>query len=167
MGWQSTPAAIVRCMLLQAETTLNILRPTNISPTISAYAHIYGQHGFNKMLLAPMGCVVLLHNKPDIRQTWDSYAIKRFYIETSREHYKCYKIWVKSTRSMWVADTICFRHKYITMPEVRQTQLWQQQLSWKSVTKINTSKYWQTGQCLAHMTHEHISQCWNKICWNL
>ena len=31
---------------------------------------MYGQHVFKKMLLAPMGCAVLLHNKPKARQTW-------------------------------------------------------------------------------------------------
>ena len=63
-------------LLLQAEATLNILQPTNITPTISAFAYMYGTHDFNNMLLASMGCVVLLHNKPDIRKTWDNHAIE-------------------------------------------------------------------------------------------
>ena len=72
----------------------------------------------NKMLLAPMGCVVLLHCKLDIRQIWDGHAIEVFYIKTSREHYQCYKIWVKSTRSIQVTDKVFFKHKYITMHKI-------------------------------------------------
>ena len=33
-----------------------------------------------------------------------------------REHYWCYKIWVKNTRSIWVADTVFFKHQNITVP---------------------------------------------------
>ena len=90
---------------LQAEATLNILRPTKIAPTISTYSYIYEQHNLNKMLVAPMGCVVLLHNKPDIRKTLDNHAIKGYYVKTSIKHYRCYKIWVKSTSSIQVTDT--------------------------------------------------------------
>ena len=45
-----------------------MLSPTKKAPKISVYACMYGQHNFNKMLLAPMDCAVLLHNKPDIQQ---------------------------------------------------------------------------------------------------
>ena len=54
----------------------------NIIPIISAYAYMNGQHDFNKMPLAPMGCTVLLHNKPDIQKSWDTLASKGFYIKT-------------------------------------------------------------------------------------
>ena len=71
----------------QAENTLNMTRPTNIALTISAYSYMYRQHDFNKMPSAPMGCVVMLHNKPDIRKTWDNHAIEGYYVEKSKEHY--------------------------------------------------------------------------------
>ena len=93
-----------------------MLQPTNIAPKVSAYVYIYRQHDFNTMLLAPMGCSVLLHNKPDIRKTWDDHAINGFYIKTSREYYWFFKIWVKSTMSMQFADTVFFKHQYVTVP---------------------------------------------------
>ena len=72
-------------LLPQAESTLNMMQPTNIAPTISAHAYIYGQHDFNKMSLSPMGCVVvLLHNKHDIQKTWTNHAIIGYYVKTSR-----------------------------------------------------------------------------------
>ena len=70
-----------------AEGMLNMMGPTNIAPTVSAYVYMCGQHNFNKMPLAPMGFAVLLHNKPDIQKTWSTHAINGFYIETSQKHY--------------------------------------------------------------------------------
>ena len=52
----------------QAESTLNKLRPSNIVPKISAYAYMYGQHDYNKMQLASMGCVMMVNNKPSKQQ---------------------------------------------------------------------------------------------------
>ena len=105
-------------LLAQAESTLNMLRITNIAHKLLVYAYIYGQHNFNKMPLAPLGCKVLIHNKPATRKTCENHASKGYYMETSREHYRCYKIWMTKTRSIWVADTVFFKHQYITMPTV-------------------------------------------------
>ena len=96
-------------------------RPSHIVPTISAYTYMHGQHDFNKMLLAPMGCTVLLHNKPDFRKTWDDYAIEGYYVESSKANYWCYKIWVKNIRSIHIADTMFFKHKHITMSTITKT----------------------------------------------
>ena len=72
-------------LLAQAESTLNMLRQTNIAPKISAYAYTCEQHNFHKMPLASMSCAVLLKNKPDTRKTWDDHAMDGYYIEISRE----------------------------------------------------------------------------------
>ena len=67
-------------LLSQAESMLNMMSPTNIVPKISIYASMHRQHDFKKKPLAPMRCTVLLHNKPDIRKTWNTHAIKGYYI---------------------------------------------------------------------------------------
>ena len=36
---------------------------------MSAYAYMHGQHGYNKMPMASMGCAALIHLKPNTRQT--------------------------------------------------------------------------------------------------
>ena len=105
-------------LLAQAESMLNMLWLTNIATKILACAYMYGQHDFNKMPLAPMGCAVHMHNKPAVQKTWDDHASEGYYTETSREHYWCYKIWTKKTRSIQSADTIVFKHQYITTPTV-------------------------------------------------
>eukprot|EP00804_Cyclotella_cryptica_P002987 CCRYP_005999-RA/>CCRYP_005999-RA protein AED:0.31 eAED:0.31 QI:0/0/0/1/1/1/3/0/532 len=45
-------------LLPQAEVTINLLRQSNATPTVSAYAHLNGAFDYNKMPLAPMGCRV-------------------------------------------------------------------------------------------------------------
>ncbi|KAL7484145.1 hypothetical protein ACHAW6_009789 [Cyclotella cf. meneghiniana] len=50
-------------LLPQAEITINLLRQSNATPTVSAYAHLNGPFDYNKMPLAPMGCGVQVHEK--------------------------------------------------------------------------------------------------------
>eukprot|EP00804_Cyclotella_cryptica_P023124 CCRYP_000352-RA/>CCRYP_000352-RA protein AED:0.30 eAED:0.30 QI:0/0/0/0.66/1/1/3/0/473 len=52
-------------LLPQAEITINLLRQSNATPTVSAYAHLNGPFDYNKMPLAPMGCNVQVHEKSD------------------------------------------------------------------------------------------------------
>lgn len=47
--------------LLQAEITLNLLRQTNATPEVSAYAHMCGLFDYNKILRTPMGSKVQVH----------------------------------------------------------------------------------------------------------
>ena len=115
---KSFPMHLWDRLLPQAESILNMLRRTNIAPKSSGYAYMYGQHDFNKMPLALMGCAVLIHNKPAKQKTWEDHASKDYYIETSREHYICYKIWMTKTRSIRVACTALFKHQYIKMTTV-------------------------------------------------
>ena len=42
-------------LLPQTEITLNLLRQSNATPKVSAYAHLSGPFNYNKMTLAPMG----------------------------------------------------------------------------------------------------------------
>ena len=45
-----------------------------------------------------MGCAALFYNKPDIRKTWDNHAVKGYYVKSSREDYRCYKIYESLTQ---------------------------------------------------------------------
>ncbi len=39
-----------------------------------------------------------------------------WYLGTSNKHYRCYKIYVKKTRSKRISDKVFFKHRYITQP---------------------------------------------------
>ncbi len=104
-------------LLPQAEITINLLRQSNATPKISAYAHMNGPFDYNKMPLAPLGCQVQVHEKTDQRGTWSFHSVDGWYLATSPEHYRTHKCHIKSTRSDRFSDTVQFMHKeHITNP---------------------------------------------------
>jgi hypothetical protein len=60
---ESFPPSLWDRLLPQTEITLNLLRQSNSTPTVSAYEHLCGPFDYNKMHLAPMGCEVQIHKK--------------------------------------------------------------------------------------------------------
>lgn len=100
----------------QAEMTLNMLRPSNVSPNVSAYMYANGKYDYNAQPLAPLGCAVLIHETPDNRHTWDAHARDGWYIGTSTEHYHNHIVWCRDTRAERISDTVWFKHKYLTNP---------------------------------------------------
>jgi hypothetical protein len=52
-------------LLPQTEITLNLIRQSNATPTVSAYARLSKPFDYNKMPIAPMGCEAQIHEKTD------------------------------------------------------------------------------------------------------
>jgi len=110
------PPSLWDKLLPQTEITLNLLRQSNATPTVSAYAHLSGPFDYNKMPLAPMGCKAQIHEKSDKRGTWSYHTIDGWYIRTSPEHYRTHICTTKDTKSERLTDTVQFQHKHITNP---------------------------------------------------
>ena len=107
------------CQLLpQVEMTLNMLRSSNTTPNVSAYAHLYGQHDYNAHPLTPIGVKVEMHVMPDVRRTYNPHSVSGYCLGTSLKHYRCYRIWTSDTRCVRVGNTVFFKHKYLTMPTI-------------------------------------------------
>ena len=50
------------CRLIrQAKQQLNMLRTSNVTPTISSFAHLHGQHNYDANPFAPLGAAVEMH----------------------------------------------------------------------------------------------------------
>ena len=97
------------CQLLpQAELTLNLLCPSQLNPKLSAYAQLEGIFDFNKTPLAPPGTHVIIHEKPAQCQTWAPHGIDRWYVGPALDHYQCHRVWIPSTRSECMTDTLQF-----------------------------------------------------------
>ena len=105
-------------LLPQTILTLNLLRQSNVAPNVSAWAYHHGNFDYNRMPIAPMGCAVQFHIKPSRRKTFCEHSEDGFYLRTSPEHYRTHVIFVKKTRAKRLADTVFFKHKYITQPTV-------------------------------------------------
>ncbi|KAL7502572.1 hypothetical protein ACHAXN_003578 [Cyclotella atomus] len=108
-------------LLPQTEITLNLLRQSNATPTVSAYAHLCGPFDYNKMPLAPMGCEVQVHEKTDKRGTWAYHSVDGWYLYTSPEHYRVHNCQIKQTKKERLSDTVQFKHKHITNPTLTPT----------------------------------------------
>ncbi len=103
-------------LLPQAENMLNMLCPSRMTPTISAYTYLWGQHDYNLNPIAPLGCKVQAHMVPGIKETWAPHTTSRFYIGNSWEHYCCHEVFISDTHHTRICSTVFFKHKYLTMP---------------------------------------------------
>jgi hypothetical protein len=115
---QTFPKNMWDLLIPQAELTLNLLRQSNVTPKISAYAHLHGPFEYNNHPLAPMGTAVQMHEKPSQRKTWAPHSVDGWYVGTSLEHYRAHKIRHKATKAERVSDTVFIKHKYLTNPAV-------------------------------------------------
>jgi hypothetical protein len=62
-----------------------------------------------------MGCTVKVHKSSERRGTWAANAADRWYLQMFPKHYRCHIVYVESTKSKRVSDTVHFKHKYITL----------------------------------------------------
>ena len=115
---KSFPLHLWDRLLLQAEHTLNMLRPARMTPTISAYAYLWKQHDYNANPFAPLGCKVEAHLVPTIRESWAPHTASGFYLGNAWDHYRCHEIYITDTRHARICNTVFFKHKYLTMPTI-------------------------------------------------
>ncbi len=120
---ESFPMNLWDRLIPQAVLTLNLLRQSNKTPSISAYQHVNGNFDYNKMPLGPLGCAVEVHESTNRRRTWDPRTITGWYVGTSNEHYRCHKVFCKRTRAERISDTVWFKHRYITQPTITSNDM--------------------------------------------
>ncbi len=115
------PLSLWDRLLPQTELTLNLLRSSNATPTVSAHAHLYGAFDYNKMPLAPMGCKAHVHQPSENRRTWGYHSVEGWYLYTSPEHYRTHNCHVKDTGKERLSESVKFLHKAITNPSLTAT----------------------------------------------
>jgi hypothetical protein len=98
-------------LLPQAKSTLNMLRPSRMMPTVSAYTYLWGQHDYNANPFAPLGCKVEAHLVPSICETWAPHTTSGFYVGNSPEHYRCHEVFITNTCHTRICSTVFFKHK--------------------------------------------------------
>ena len=103
-------------LLPQAMITLNLLRGSRLNPKLSAYAQVHGPFDFNRTPLGPPGTKVLVHEKPSSRASWDPHGVEGWYIGPALDSYRCYRVWIPSTRGERDTDTLEWFPHYVKMP---------------------------------------------------
>jgi hypothetical protein len=108
-------------LLPQAEITLNLLRTSRLHPQLSAAAHFHGLVDYNKAAFSPPGCKIIAHEKPGNRNTWAPHGQHGYSLVPAMHHYRCQNIYISSTTSEHIVDTLeFFSHNY-QMPQLSST----------------------------------------------
>jgi len=115
------------CQLLpQAEHTINMLCPSRMTPTVSAYAYLWGQHDYNANPYAPLGCKVEAYLYPGIRETWAPHTASGHCLGNSKEHYQCHQIYISDTRHTRVRAALqnfpTRKKRRVLVPRMQGTQ---------------------------------------------
>jgi hypothetical protein len=107
------------CQLLpQIKRQLLLLCQSKANPNILAYAHVYSHHNYNRHPFVPIGMEALVHDQPHNRRLFAQHYRKAFVLGTSTKHYRCWKIWLVTTRTTRILVAAFFKHKYLTNPLV-------------------------------------------------
>jgi hypothetical protein len=108
-------------LLPQAEITLNFLQTFRLHPQLSAAANYHGLMDYNKTAFAPPGCKIIAHEKPGKRRTWAPNGQHGYSLGPAMHHYRCQNIYISTTASEHIVDTLeLFPHNY-QMPQLSST----------------------------------------------
>jgi hypothetical protein len=108
-------------LLPQAEITLNLLRTSRLHPQLSAAAHFHGLVDYNKTAFSPPGCKIIAHEKPGKRRTWAPHGKHGYSLGPAMHHYRCQNVYISTTASERIVDTLeFFPHNY-QMPQLLST----------------------------------------------
>ena len=105
-------------ILPQVLMTLNLLRTSNSTPSVSAHAHLCGQHDYNAMPLMPIGQSAEVHVRTDVRKSWGFHSEPAWYLYTSKDHHRTHMFLMKKSRTKRLSDTAVLASKRITSPVV-------------------------------------------------
>ena len=95
-----------------------MLCPTQLCPTVSAYTYLWGQHDYNVNPFTLLGCKVKAHVTPTVREMWAPHTAMGYYIINAKEHYRCHQVYITNAKHIRTCKTIFFKHKYLTMPTI-------------------------------------------------
>jgi hypothetical protein len=108
-------------LLPQAKITLNLLRTSWLHPQLSAAAHYHVLVDYNKTKFAPPGYNIIAHEKPGKRRTWAPHGQHGYSLGPAMHHYRCQNVYISSTASERIVDTLeLFLHNY-QMPQLSST----------------------------------------------
>jgi hypothetical protein len=117
----SFPLNLWDILLPQAEITLDLLRTSRLHPQLSAAAHYHGLVDYNKTAFAPPGCKIIAHEKPGKRRTWAPHDQHGYSLGPAMHHYRCQNVYITTTASERIVDTLeFFPHNY-QMPQLSST----------------------------------------------
>jgi hypothetical protein len=113
---KSFPMHLWDRLLPQAVMTLNMLRTSRTNPKLSSATHIFGQYDFNRAPMAPPGTRTIAHDTPGRRRTWAPHGQDGWYNVPALEHYRCYMVYITTTRSNRIVETVISPPQKLILP---------------------------------------------------
>jgi hypothetical protein len=107
----------------QADITLNLLRTSRLHPQLSAAAHFHGLVDYNKIAFAPPGCKIIAHDKSGKRRTWAPHGQHGYSFGPAMHHYRCQNVYISTTASERIMDTLEFFPHTYQMPQISSTDI--------------------------------------------
>ena len=95
----------------QAERQILLLRQSNVNPSISSYAYVYGPQDYNAEPFAPIEMEALVHDKPRRRKTFVKNCSKVHVLGTSFEYYRAWIMWMKEMKTTRISGTLFHKHE--------------------------------------------------------
>lgn len=102
------PLAALPHIVNHLNVTINLLRPSRINPTISAYEQLHGPLDLKRHPLAPIGAKGLVYEPAEIRQlgTYGDHGVVGFYVGLAPRNYDSYTMYIPHTNRTRVTDSI-------------------------------------------------------------
>jgi len=110
-------------LLDQATITLNLLRTSSINNNLSAYVQVHGAFDFTSTPLGPPGTKVLVHERPQHRGTWSPHGTPGWYIGPAMDHYRSFTVFIPTTNSTSVSDTLAWFPTQVSMPRASSADI--------------------------------------------
>ena len=110
------PLSLWENFIEQAELTLNLMRESPASPTMSAFESLCGKFDVNATPIAPLGMKVLVHDTPENRGTWQAHGKPGFYTGRALLHYRCHTVWMIASRATRISDCLSWHPVLLKMP---------------------------------------------------
>ena len=94
-------------LLTQAKLTLNLLKLSNLSLTVSAYNYIHWAFNYDAMPMVPIGCAGQMYEEKSSWQSkWSKHSIDSWHLPTSSKHYCCHVIYLKKSIKECMSETV-------------------------------------------------------------
>jgi hypothetical protein len=98
-------------------TRINDMQHTQLS----AAAHYHGTIDYNKSAFALPGCKIIAYEKTSQRRTWSPHGQHGYLLGPAMHHYRCQNVYITSTASERIVDTLEFFPHKSPMPQISST----------------------------------------------
>ena len=107
-------------LLVQTESTINLMRQATLNPIFSAWEYYNGAFDYPATPLGPIGCKIIIHTTSNKRKSWDQRGREGFSVRPALRHYRCIQAIDSKTKALIIIDTAEYLHEYLMQPHITE-----------------------------------------------